>query len=233
MTDYPVPQVSTDVVALALFDDGLRVLLVRRGAEPFEGREALPGGFVHLDEDVDLEAAARRALAAKTGLSVRHLEQLATFSGPDRDPRGWSVSVVHLALVRGEEPLGVGNDARWVPIEEALAMSLPFDHHAVLEAAMTRVRGKAAYTSLPALMLPDAFTLSELQSLYEAVLGVPLQAAAFRRKVLDQPVLTPVEDEPTDATRGRGRPAQRYRLRHEAALDFGRVVLLPDTRRGG
>ena len=119
-----------------------------------------------------------------------------------------------------------------MPVEEVGA--LPFDRSAILEVALRRVRDKSSYSSLPAFLLPVTFTLPELQRVYEQVLGTPLNAAAFRRKVLDQELVEPALDSDADPKRsGPGRPAQRYQLTQQPLQDMGRVVMLPDRRRGG
>ena len=125
-------------------------------------------------------------------------------------------------------------DARFVPVDEVGV--LPFDHSDILEVALRRVRDKSSYSSLPAFLLPVTFTLPELQRVYEQVLGTSLNAAAFRRKVLDQELVEPVSDRAVDADTkrsGPGRPAQRYQLTQQRLQDMGRVVMLPDRRRGG
>lgn len=230
-TDYERPLLTVDTVILTLIQDRLHVLLVRRNKAPQEGVWTLPGGFVHTDEDQTAEDAARRVLIDKAGVTVRHLEQLATFASATRDARGWSASIVYLALVESTT-LTPREDAHFVPVDEVTP--LPFDHGAILDCALSRVRDKSSYSSLPAFLLPVTFTLPELQKVYEQVLGVELNAAAFRRKVLDQALVEAVEL-PEDEQRraGRGRPAQHYQLAQERLQDLGRVVMLPDRRRGG
>lgn len=229
--DYERPLLTVDSVILTLIKGSLHVLLVRRNKAPQEGVWTLPGGFVHVDEDQTAEDSVRRVLRDKAGVGVRHLEQLATFANATRDARGWSASIVYLALVGGAA-VHPGPEARFVPVDEA--NSLPFDHGQILEVALRRVRDKASYSSLPAFLLPQVFSLPELQRVYEQVLGTTLNAAAFRRKVSDQGLVEPVDHAP-DAERraGPGRPAQQYRLAQERLQDLGRVVMLPDRRRGG
>lgn len=229
--EFERPLLTVDTVILTLIDSRLHVLLVRRNKAPKKGIWTLPGGFVHTNEDQTAEDAARRVLLDKAGVGVRHLEQLATFASATRDARGWSASIVYLALVESavQQPR---EDARFVPVEGV--GDLPFDHSAILETALRRVRDKSSYSSLPAFLLPVTFTLPELQRVYEQVLGTSLNAAAFRRKVLDQELVEPVTDTDVEPRRsGPGRPAQTYRLAQERLQDMGRVVMLPDRRRGG
>ncbi|AKJ28215.1 NUDIX hydrolase [Caldimonas brevitalea] len=202
---------TVDVVLLTLRDDSLCVLLLKRDREPFAGALALPGGYVRPDEDQDAAAAASRVLREKTGLVSPYLEQLATFSGPARDPRGWSVSVVYFALVPSSmlqaDPPGV----ELLPV--ARLPRLPFDHGEIVREAVARLRAKSQYSSLPVYLCPERFTLPQLQAVYEAVLGEPINKVSFRRKMDELGMLEPI---PGELEVGRAhRPAQLYRLRPE------------------
>lgn len=189
---FPPFAVTVDIVVLAVAAE-LSVLLIERAAEPFASELALPGGFVLADEPV--AAAARRELQEETGIAEAdlagvHLEQLATFGAPDRDPRMRVVSVAYLAL-SPVQPLPVaGSDAaaaRWVPVAEALAGPLAFDHTEILTAGVERARAKLEYTTLATTLAGPEFTLGELQHVYEATWGCTLERANFRRKVLATP----------------------------------------------
>lgn len=228
--EFHRPLVTVDTIVLSLVDHRLQVLLVQRDQAPALGVWALPGGFVHTEEDHTAEDAARRVLSTKAGLEVRHMEQLSTFAGDSRDSRGWSVSIAYLALVQDNGLIPSGR-ARFFPVEEVT--QLPFDHNEILQTALHRVRDKASYSSLPAFLLPEAFTLPELQKVYEEVLGTDLNAAAFRRKVIDQELVEEVAETENPVSRKAGRPAQHYRLSQSHLQDMGRVVMLPDRRRGG
>jgi 8-oxo-dGTP diphosphatase len=130
---------TVDVVLLTLHQESLHVLLLKREQEPFEGALALPGGYIHASEDLSAEQAAARVLHAKTGMASPYLEQLATFSGPGRDPRGWSVSIAHYALVPQAMLATRETSVRLLPVERLPA--LPFDHHSIVELAVGRGRG--------------------------------------------------------------------------------------------
>src|SRR5271170_2836936 len=148
-TDYPRPIATVDLAIFALSPQGLRALLVRRDSEPFLGAWALPGGFIHVDEDVNVEAAARRVLQSKTGVATPYLEQLQTVGDAARDPRGWSLSTVYFALLASDEiPLGEGvGEAVWRTVEgDGVAAPLAFDHAELLRAALVRVRAKVGYS---------------------------------------------------------------------------------------
>lgn len=205
--------VAADLVILTVRDGSLQVLLIRRGIEPHKGRWALPGGFVRPAED--LEAAARRELAEETGLvSDRiHLEQVATYGEPGRDPRGRVVSVAYLALVPDLPTPVAGTDAAsasWVAASGVLADPdrLAFDHHRILVDGVERARAKLEYSPLATAFCADEFTISELRGIYEAVWGTPLDPRNFHRKVTrTDGFVVPLG---ATTTRDGGRPAQLF-----------------------
>ena len=210
--------VTVDVVLLT-FDaesglrDGLRVGLMKRPNAPYKGMFALPGGYVHANEDINTRAAAERVLFSKIGMRAPYLEQLATFSGAKRDPRGWSLSVCYYALVPPEIM------KQWEPGSVASVDRLPklaFDHAELIAAAVARVRSKSAYSALPAYLLPEEFTLAELQDIYERILGTRLDKSSFRRKLRELDFL---EEVPGGFKGGHRRPAQLHRLKQMALFD--------------
>ncbi|MFF2652765.1 NUDIX domain-containing protein [Streptomyces sp. NPDC058045] len=228
---FPPFAVTVDLVVLTVRRHALCALAVRRGEEPFQGCWALPGGFVRADED--LTSAAARELAEETGLSAHHpqeavrdngahLEQLATYGDPDRDPRMRVVSVAHLALapdLPAPRPGGDARSARWAPVEELLeggpdrvgagGEPLAFDHARILADGVERARSKIEYSSLATAFCPAEFTVGELRRVYEAVWGVALDPRNFHRKVTGTPgFLVPVGG---TTTRQGGRPAQLFR----------------------
>lgn len=186
---FPPFAVTADIVVLTV-DEVLSVLLVERGAAPFAGALALPGGFVQPDESV--ADAARRELVEETGIAEAdltgvHLEQLATFGEPDRDPRMRVVSTAYLALSPTKPEPTPGSDAaaaRWVSVDEALEGPLAFDHAEILAAGVERARSKLEYTTLATSLAGAEFTMGELQLVYETTWGCSLERANFRRKVL-------------------------------------------------
>jgi len=220
--DEPAPLATVDLVLLTLRAGALCVVLVRRARPPFAGLLALPGGFVHVDEDEDLAATARRVLREKTGVVAPYLEQLCTFGGRGRDERGWSISVAYFALLPDIAPDPEGHRA---VLEVDGLPHLPFDHSRIVEQAVARLRGKSSYSSLPVFLLPERFTLDELQAVYESVLGQRLDRGSFRRQVDFQGFVEPVEGAQRRAEGGRGRPAQLYRASTPRLKEFGRRVL--------
>jgi 8-oxo-dGTP diphosphatase len=219
---FPPLAVTVDIVILSVTEQ-LDVLVVERGAEPFAGALALPGGFVRPDEAVD--DAAWRELAEETGVGATslpgvHLEQLATFGAVDRDPRMRVVSVAHMALCSVQPTPAAGTDAAralWLPVAEALRSGLAFDHDEILRLGVDRARSKLEYTTLATALAGPTFTLGELQHIYEATWGVEIERANFRRKVLSSPGFV----EPTGERRtgrGGGAPAAVYRAGGGATL---------------
>jgi len=212
--DFPRPLTTVDVVIFAIRDDALCVLLVQRGAgdgEPFPRFFALPGGFVDIDRDRDLEACAVRKLRDKTAMVSPYLEQLGSWGSVDRDPRGWSATHAYFALMPAAAASGpLAADAQWFPLVAGrVKPKLAFDHGEILQAAVARLRSKVEYTSLPAYLMPAEFTLPDLQRVYEIVLDRPLEKSAFRTRMLAADLIEPL----ARMRHGPNRPAQLYRLK--------------------
>lgn len=224
---FPRPIASVDLAIFALSENGLDVLLMRRSDEPFAGEWALPGGWIRVGEDADLAAAARRVLKDKTGVETPYLEQFQSVGNAERDPRDWSLSIGYFALMPREEAVlasgGNTADVEWWPLtDDAVAVPLAFDHAALLGSAANRLRSKVEYSSLPAHLLAPHFTLGELQSVYERILGRRLDKSAFRKRIAEADFVEPVEGE---MRRGSNRPAQLYRLRAaRSAVLFDRTI---------
>jgi len=216
---FEQPIVTVDIVLLTLMEDELCAALLQRARPPHLGEWTLPGGFVHTDTDEDALAAATRILETKAGVESPYLEQLQTFSGRHRDSRGWSVSIAYYALVSHQTLQRPGESAtdasplKWRAVDSI--RSLPFDHRDILRAAVDRVRSKTLYSSLPVHLMPLTFTLSQLQSVYEALLRTELDKRGFRRRIEELDVVEPAPQQPT--TRGAHRPAQLYRVKRKAA----------------
>jgi 8-oxo-dGTP diphosphatase len=216
-----LPYTTVDVVIFTVLDDALKVLLVQRpdqAGEPFPGRWALPGGFVNVELDADLLACAERKLREKTGVVSPYLEQLASWGSATRDPRGWSATHVWFALIPGRDvSLAKGAnaaDVSWVDVDAVLRRPrLAFDHADILRTAVDRLRGKVEYTSLPAFLLAEPFTLPQLQRAYEVVLGRPVDKSGFRTRMLAAQFL----DEAGYVDGESNRPAMGYRLRDRSA----------------
>ena len=184
------PAVMVDIAIFSVDESGLRVLVVRRANEPQKGLWALPGGFLKPQEDDSLEGAARRVLREKVGVDTPHLEEVRTFSGKDRDPRGWSVSVLFYALLPQDQVNAVVRNkveaVEWVDARHH-GLSMAFDHGVHLAAAVHVLKRKVERHALPLHLLPEQFTLTALQRTCEAVLGYPLDKSVFRRRLKPDP----------------------------------------------
>jgi len=216
-------KVTVDIVIFTIQEGVLKVLLVKRRIAPFAGQYAIPGGFVH--ENEDLHQAALRELEEETGVSDVYLEQLYSFGKPDRDPRGRVITVAYFALISADRTLQAGSDAAeagWYSTDDL--PTLAFDHPAILGYALERLRNKLEYTTVGFQLLGEKFTLTELQEVYEAILGKKLDKRNFRRKMSILKILKPL----SEYRRGGQRPAQLYRFvaaRFEKLKDKG--ILFP------
>jgi 8-oxo-dGTP diphosphatase len=207
--DYPKPSVTVDIVLFTFAEGELRVLLIRRKKEPFKDHWALPGGFVN--ENEPLEQAAARELFEEAGVQGIYLEQLYTFGDPGRDPRGWVISVAYFAIVSADQARQVhagddAGDAAWFNVYDL--PRLAFDHERIIRYALQRLRYKLEYTGLGFLLLPESFTLSQLQAVYEIVLQEKLDKRNFRKKILSMNIL----EETGRLHHGDHRPARLYRF---------------------
>jgi 8-oxo-dGTP diphosphatase len=221
---YDRPSVTVDVVIFTLQDQDLLVLLVQRKLAPFADYWAIPGGFVQMGES--LEAAALRELEEETSVRDVYLEQLYTFGQPDRDPRTRVITVAYFALVPATElsPLEAGDDAadaQWWSMYKL--PSLAFDHAEILDYALTRLRYKLEYSAVGFELLPASFTLSELQSAYEIILGEKLDRGNFRKKLRKSAVVEPTREYRNTG----GRPARLYRFRDDAVAEVKARRLFP------
>jgi 8-oxo-dGTP diphosphatase len=216
-------QVTVDIVIFTVQEGVLKVLLVKRRIPPFVGQFAIPGGFVREDEDLD--EAALRELREETGVSDVYLEQLYSFGKPDRDPRDRVITIAYFALISADRKLKAGggvSEAHWYPTDELPLLA--FDHVTILNYALERLRNKLEYTTVGFQLLPEKFTLTELQEVYEAILGKKLDKRNFRRKMSILRILKPL----SEYRRGGQRPAQLYRFvaaRFEKLKDKG--ILFP------
>ncbi len=212
---FPKPSVTVDIVIFTVQDNNLKVLLVKRKADLKKGEWALPGGFIKLEES--LEESAKRILEQKSGVKDVYLEQLYTFGDPFRDTRGRVITVSYFALIDSSkiklQPTEEVAGAQWFSVYNH--PPLAFDHKKVLDYALTRLRYKLEYTTVGFQLLPQKFTLTELQRLYEIILAKSLDKRNFRKKIVSLNIV-----EPTSETKMEGvhRPAKLYRFKSKKFL---------------
>lgn len=211
VTKYEKPSVTVDVILFSIRDDDLNVLLVKRGNWPHKGKWAIPGGFIKMSES--LEESAIRELKEETGVDNVYLEQLYTFGNPKRDPRTRVLTVVYFALV---DPTSIIKyspskkevlDRKWFSVYDL--PKLAFDHNKILKYALQRLRYKLEYTAVGLDLLPRKFTLTDLQRVYEIILGEKLDKRNFRKKLFSLNIV-----EATGSYKsGSHRPAQLYKFK--------------------
>ena len=207
--EYPHPAVTTDIVIFTVRDKQLKLLLIMRGGEPFKGKWALPGGFVQLDED--LETGARRELAEETGVTGVYLEQLYTYGAVNRDPRERVITVAYYALIPSDQiVLQAATDAEavgWFAMDEL--PELAFDHQQIVDMAHQRLVAKLDYSTIAFQFMPDEFTLSELQDVYEIILREEMDRRNFRKWML---ALDQIKETGNEKREGAHRPAKLYKV---------------------
>lgn len=203
---FEAPLATVDIVIFSILKQALHLLIIERSDFPAKGEWALPGGFVNLHRDEDLQATARRKLLEKTGLALAHIEQVQTVGNATRDPRGWSMTTLYFALIDATalKHLPLIEGAKWCPLDQL--PPLAFDHGSLARLAALRLRNKTRYTALPMSLVPELFTLTELQAIYETILGYAIDKKAFRRRMSDAGVVR----ETGQFTRAGKRQAQLY-----------------------
>ena len=214
---YPHPAVTTDIVIFTIRQDELKVLLIKRALPPHRNQWALPGGFIKLDES--LEEGAKRELEEETGVTGVYLEQLYTFGRPDRDPRERVINVAYLALIPSDElePKAASDaeNVSWFGLKEL--PDLAFDHKEILKMAHERLIAKLDYSTIGLQFMPKIFTLSELQHVFEVILGEKIDKRNFRKRILS---LNLIKETGKERKAGAHRPAKLYRVKNPNRIDF-------------
>ncbi|OGJ21044.1 NUDIX hydrolase [Candidatus Pacearchaeota archaeon RBG_13_36_9] len=224
--EFPTPSVAVDIITFSIKENSLKVLLIKRGVEPFKDKWAIPGGFVRIKES--LEEAAKRELEEETGVKEVYLEQLYTFGEPSRDPRGRVITVSYFALINDEKSeqelkaTADASEAKWFSVKEL--PELAFDHARILKYAMKRLRWKFEYTTLAFSLLPKKFTLTQLQKLYEIVFDRKFDKRNFRKKIRSLDLITPTKEIQKDVS---NRPPKLYSFKKR----IGEIVeILPPNK---
>lgn len=209
---------SIDPVVFSLIDNKLHVLLYKRPNEPHKDSWALPGGLIRPDEDMSLEDAISRVLKLKTGAEANYSEQLCSVGGY-RDVRGWTLSVAYIALVSKQE---LNNVSQWIPVSELANIQLAFDHDSIIQQGIKRLTDKVNYSTLPIHLLGDNFTLPQLQSVYENLLGEKLDKSTFRKKIEETGLL---KETGQMLREGAYRPAKIYSINKKEIYHFGKNMI--------
>ncbi|MBR9705602.1 NUDIX hydrolase [Candidatus Pacearchaeota archaeon] len=212
LEDYERPSVAADIVIFTIKNEKLKILLIKRGVEPFIDSWALPGGFIKMDEDLD--DSAKRELKEETGVTPKYLEQLYTFGDVKRDPRGRVISITYFALIdyeKSQPKLNAKTDAKeakWFSINDL--PELAFDHKKILSYALKRLKWKFEYTAIAFTFLPEKFTFPQLRMLYEIVFSKKFDKRNFRKKILALNILQETNEKITKVSY---RPPQLYKLK--------------------
>lgn len=210
--EYKKPSVTVDIVVFTIKDKDLKILLIKRELEPFKDKWAIPGGFVL--EGETLEQAAKRELSEETNVKDIYLEQLYSFGDPNRDPRGWVITIAYYALISSDN-LNIlastdAKDVKWFSVNKL--PELAFDHDKILQTALNRLRAKLEYTNVALELLPKKFTLTQLQNTHEIILGKSLDKRNFRKRILSLNIVEPDEEFKRD---GSHRPARLYTFKNQ------------------
>ena len=206
------PLFTVDSVLFTVSDNKLKILMVKRANEPFIQQWGLPGGFIDVESDLSTDATAIRKLKEKTNLLPQYLEQLQTFSGVDRDPRGFSVTLVYFALIAEQavsSHIKTVEEALWIDVEEIYKLEIAFDHKMIIESAKSRLQQKALYSMLPVYCLPDVFTIGQLKTVIEVIIEKPIQRKSLIRRVEASGMFEELDQK----IKSGGRLAQLYKLK--------------------
>lgn len=209
--------VSLDIVLFSLIDEKLCIYIQKRDQSPYENKSSLLHCSIDHKNDKTIEAAIYRVLSSLDINPLSYIEQVKTVGNSNRDPRGWSLVVVYYGFIA---PLGLSINQHWTDINNIESMDLAFDHNQIVSDSLQRLKNKALYTSLPAFLLPNEFTLTELQRAYEIVLGFKIEKKSFRRRMLDANLLL----ETDNLRHANHRPAQLYNLAHKEPHIFNRII---------
>jgi 8-oxo-dGTP diphosphatase len=212
INEFKNPLFTVDSVLFTVKDDALKVLMVKRANEPFIGSWGLPGGFVDVDSDTTTDVTALRKLEEKTSVAPQYLEQLQAFSGIDRDPRSFSITLVYFALIAAQEVsshIETIDDVQWIDIDKIDSLSIAFDHKVIIEQAKERLQQKALYSMVPVYCLPEYFTVGQLKSVIETIIGKTIQRKSLIRRIESADMFETIDEK----VKSGGRLAQQYKVK--------------------
>lgn len=214
---FEKPFFTVDSVLFTVEESELKVLMVKRAEAPFKGKWGLPGGFIDISIDQDTDMTARRKLMNKTGLNPNYLEQLQVVSGAHRDPRGFSVTLAYYALVAHqmvESKIASVEEAHWTNMSELSNLAIAFDHRHIIELALQRLQQKTLYSMIPVFCLPQKFSITQLMTVIEAIIGKPIQRKSLMRRI-EASEMFDISDEKISSG---GRSAHLYTLKPDADI---------------
>jgi ADP-ribose pyrophosphatase YjhB (NUDIX family) len=212
INEFKNPLFTVDSVLFTVKEGVLKVLMVKRANEPFINSWGLPGGFVDIDSDSSTDVTALRKLEEKTNVAPQYLEQLQTFSGIDRDPRGFSVTLVYFALIASQEVashIETIDDVQWIGVDKVDSLPIAFDHKVIIEQAKVRLQQKALYSMVPVYCLPEYFTVGQLKSVIETIIGKTIQRKSLIRRIESVDMFEKSEEK----VKSGGRLAQQYKVK--------------------
>lgn len=227
MSKYDTPIATIDIILMTLIDNVPHVMLSKRGKEPFKDKFSLIGGFIFTDKDKAIEDTFKRVVKNKIGVENIYFEQLETIGSATRDPRGWSISISFVSLLPSELALKIKphesvSEVEWVSILDIEKLDLAFDHKDIINSGFQRIKTKINYSTLPIYLLPEFFTITQLQEVYEAFLGVKIDKSGFRKKIKDIPFLK----ETNEVTKKNHRPAKLYTAKEEVNVEYFRSNII-------
>ena len=212
ISDYKNPLFTVDSVLFTVVEGTLKVLMVKRANDPFIGCWALPGGFVDIENDDNTDMTAKRKLKEKTSVSPQYLEQLQVVSGPERDPRGFSVTLVYYALIAEQDVashIDTVDDVQWVAIDEIDSLAVAFDHKNLIALAKEQLQQKTLYSMAPVYCLPMQFTIGQLKTVIETIIGKPIQRKSLIRRIEASEMFDALDEK----VKSGGRLAQLYQVK--------------------
>ncbi|MFK8011956.1 MAG: NUDIX domain-containing protein [Marinicellaceae bacterium] len=221
--EFESPLVTVDLCIFTLIDNDLKVLMVKRSSFPEKGKLALPGGFIDLSSDSNIEETALRKLLNKTGVKSPYLEQVSTIGNKSRDPRGWSVTTLYFALLPYVDVIKAnefGDEVKWLSMEDVAISSMAFDHKELIHLARERLANKVSYTDIGFHVLPQKFTLSQLQKAFEILMDHKLEKKSFRRRMMAADLVQELDEVSAE----RGRPAALYQAKSKQPYFFARSL---------